>query len=78
MLKQLLAVLSLIFPKLLTIRRSPRQVDAVTKEEEFVYTSLFELRKSKPFAEDKVIRNVKSGTSNDEGHVIYGDGDGEV
>ena len=73
-LKQILAVLSLLFPKLLTIRKSPRQVDAVTSEQEFMYTSLFELRRSKTFAEDG---KAKGGTSNESDEAVACDAENE-
>ena len=75
LLKQILAVLSLLFPKLLTIRKSPRQVDAVTTEQEFMYTSLFEMRKSKQFAEDN--KGKGSSSNNESDGAVVCDGDAE-
>ena len=63
-LKQLLALLSLLFPQLLQIRRTPRRresnyesagtaqkdVLAVGRQDEYIYTSLFDTRKSQRIA----------------------------
>lgn len=77
-LKQLLAVLSLIFPKLLSIRRRSKKNDDAAKQEEFVYTSLFELRPRKTYAEDRGHQGFRGATSNEEDQCASGDGDCEA
>lgn len=58
----------------MTIRKSPRRVDAVTSEQEFMYTSLFEMRKGKQFAEDT---KPRLGTSNESDGVAKSDPEAE-